>query len=190
MHPIPEKGKIQPYPNSPDEDEHLAFTAVNTQNELEYRWTHVSIVVTGLRWWNTVSVYHRLWLPSASSPMGLPRIRHIRRSSCWIVEEVLEHILSGSGYWRTLPRNSLSSLPFGEGRVLAHLLPFFRKITIYDTRTFVPHRMTRPIYSTSLEHRSSSIKIKRGIATRVIQDPIGLYCSRQQWDGMQMPRRS
>lgn len=110
MHPIPEKGKIQPYPNSPDEDEHLAFTAVNTQNELEYRWTHVSIVVTGLRWWNTVSVYHRLWLPSASSPMGLPRIRHIRRSSCWIVEEVLEDILSGSGYWRTLPSFELSLL--------------------------------------------------------------------------------
>lgn len=110
MHPIPEKGKIQPYPNSPDEDEHLAFTAVNTQNELEYRWTHVLIVVAGLRWWNTVSVYHRLWLPSASSPMGLPRIRHIRRSSCWIVEEVLEDILSGSGYWRTLPSFELSLL--------------------------------------------------------------------------------
>lgn len=187
MHPIPEKGKIQPYPNSPDEDEHLAFTAVNTQNELEYRWTHVSIVVAGLRWWNTVSVYHRLWLPSASSPMGLPRIRHIRRSSCWIVEEVLEDILFGSGYWRTLPRNSLFSSVRRRSSTGASP-PFFSKN--HDTRTFVPHRMTRPIYSTSLEHRSSSIKIKRGIATRVIQDPIGLYCSRQQWDGMQMPRRS
>lgn len=107
--------------------------------------------------------------------MGRPQIRHIRTA----VES-----------WRKYSRIS-SPVP-----VIAELSLLFcgrrnrsssgasRNRKNHDTLLFCRgrHGRARPIYSTSLEHHSrSSIKIKRGIATRVIQDPIGLYCSRQQW---------
>lgn len=78
MHPISTwKGKERGSALSELRWRTLAFTTVNRKRA----WIPLNTRFDRscrLRWWNTVSVYHRLWLPSASSPMGRPQIRHIR----------------------------------------------------------------------------------------------------------------
>lgn len=137
---------------------------LSTENELEYR-THVLIVVRRLRWWNVVSVYHRLWPPSAFS--GLPQI-HIRRA-----------VESWRKYWEDISSPVIAELCRG-GEI--------GKVTIYTSSSrllFLTGWCSArafSIYSRNPIHSRSSIKIKRA-GSNTGGHPIGLYCSRQQWKG-------